>query len=70
MPLFLLGVVFIVGVGLYYYMDKYSNEQDEKFDSEIKAKNKSSKNGGASQDNVIYLPADIEKAKKKHIHKK
>ena len=59
MPLILLGLLFAVGIGIYYYVNSHPGAEHRK--EEVK----NSKEDG----NVIFLPTDIEQAKKDYKKK-
>ena len=68
MPLFILGLVFAVGLFIYYLFSTSVSVQD------ITPRNDTGKKTSAASDlkkegNVIFLPTDIEKAKKEHRRK-
>lgn len=54
MPLIVLGLLFIIGIGIYYYVNSRPGAEHRK--EEVK---KSKEDG-----NVIFLPKDIEQAKR------
>lgn len=54
MPLIVLGLIFVVGIGIYYYVN--SKPAAERRKQEVQ---KTKEDG-----NVIFLPTDIEQAKK------
>lgn len=59
MPLFILGLIFVIGLFVYYLASTRSTENKKppkpKKDEDIK-----------QEENVIFLPNDIETAKKNH----
>lgn len=68
MPLFILGLVFAVGLFIFYMVSTGGNGQDNGSDSDTGAK-KSAASDLKKEDNVIFLPTDIEKAKRAHRKK-
>lgn len=68
MPLFILGLVFAVGLFIFYMVSTGGSGQDDGSDSDTSAK-KSSASDLKKEDNVIFLPTDIEKAKRAHRKK-
>ena len=68
MPLFILGLVFAVGLFIYYMVSTSGSGQDN-----TPGKDTGKKTSAASdlkkEGNVIFLPTDIEKAKKEHRRK-
>ena len=68
MPLFILGLVFAVGLFIFYMVSTGGSGQDNGSDSDTGAK-KSAASDLKKEDNVIFLPTDIEKAKRAHRKK-
>ncbi len=68
MPLFILGLVFAVGLFIFYMVSTSGSGQDNGSDSDTSAK-KSAASDLKKEDNVIFLPTDIEKAKRAHRKK-
>lgn len=63
MPLILLGLVFVVGLFVFYLF----STTGEKTDTDSKGARKAETGESLEQDeNVIFLPSDIERAKKQH----
>lgn len=65
MPLAILGFVFVVGLFIYYLIST-SGSDDSSDDTKKKKKETKSKENDEGNSNVIFLPTDIEKAKKSH----
>ena len=63
MPLILLGLVFVTGLFIFYLF----STKGEKNDADDKnARNPETEESPAGETNVIFLPSDIERAKKQH----
>lgn len=60
MPLIILGLIFVIGVFILYLFSTYSSSSQKK-DDENKIK---------KEENVIFLPDDIESIKEKHRKRK
>lgn len=68
MPLFILGLVFAVGLFIYYMVSTSGSGQDNT-PSKDTGKKTSAASDLKKEGNVIFLPTDIEKAKKEHRRK-
>ena len=68
MPLFILGLVFAVGLFIYYKVYTSGSGQDNTPSKDPNEK-KSQASDLKKEGNVIFLPTDIEKAKKEHRRK-
>ncbi len=64
MPLMLLGLIFAIGLFIYYIMSTSPRKNDKSKETQ----NNSPKKSGdlKKEENVIFLPEDIEKIKKHH----
>ena len=60
MPIMILGLVFVIGLFVFYLISTRttSDDTEDKTESDLK-----------TEGNIVFLPKDLEKEKKKH-HKK
>lgn len=68
MPLFILGLAFAAGLFIYYMVSTSGSGQDNTPSKEPYEKT-SQASDLKKEGNVIFLPTDIEKAKKEHRRK-
>ncbi len=66
MPLLLLGVVFIIGLIIYYFFSDTDVENHDDTDGV----REDEPNPFNQEENVIFLPTDIESVKEKYKNKK
>jgi hypothetical protein len=60
MPLFILGFVFVVGLFVYYFFSTSSGKSDDE------PPKKKKDDGLKKEENVIFLPDDVNEIKKNH----
>lgn len=66
MPLILLGLVFVAGLFVFYLFSTASEKKDTDNND---ARKSEAKEPLVQEENVIFLPSDIERAKKQHRKK-
>lgn len=66
MPLLLLGVVFVIGLIIYYFFSDTEIEHD----NDIEGVAEDDMNPFEKEENVIFLPNDIESVKEMYKNKK
>lgn len=66
MPLLLLGLIFVIGLIIYYLFSDHEIEHDE----DIEGVAEDDMNPFEKEENVIFLPNDIESVKEMYKNKK
>ena len=66
MPLFLLGVIFVIGLMIYYFL----SDTDIKHNNDIEGVGEDEMDPFEKEENVIFLPNDIESVKEMYKNKK
>lgn len=66
MPLLLLGLIFVIGLIIYYFF----SDTDAEHDNDIEGVGEDEMNPFEKEENVIFLPNDIESVKEMYKKKK
>ena len=66
MPLLLLGLIFVIGLIIYYFF----SDTDVEHDNDIEGVGEDEMNPFEKEENVIFLPNDIESVKEMYKKKK
>jgi len=66
MPLLLLGVIFVIGLIIYYFF----SDTEVDFDDDFEGVREDEPNPFEKEENVIFLPNDIESVKEMYKKKK
>ena len=66
MPLLLLGLIFVIGLIIYYFL----SDTDIEHDNDIEGVREDEMNPFEKEENVIFLPNDIESVKEMYKNKK
>ena len=66
MPLLLLGLIFVIGLIIYYFF----SDTDVKHDHDVEGVGEDETNPFEKEENVIFLPNDIESVKEMYKNKK
>lgn len=66
MPLLLLGVIFVIGLIIYYFF----SDTEVNFDNDVEGVGEDEPDPFEKEENVIFLPNDIESVKEMYKKKK
>ncbi|MBR3785511.1 MAG: hypothetical protein IKJ77_03820 [Firmicutes bacterium] len=66
MPLLLLGIIFVIGLIIYYIF----SDREIEFDDDVEGVTEDDTNPFEKEENVIFLPNDIESVKEMYKKKK